>query len=65
MKTRVSGVPYEVVLEDKDMIATLEQENRFIRARMGRLEEELKASEGLLIKAMIDLENLRNASGKH
>lgn len=63
MKTRVSGVPYEVELEDRCpdhsleitnfssisqtidhyevIIATLEQENKSMRARMNRLEEEL------------------------
>lgn len=36
MKIKVSGVPYEVD------IGTLEQENRQMRARMNRLEEENK-----------------------
>jgi hypothetical protein len=56
-KVRVSGVPYAVDLSDEllkhepgkqqsmtvdDMIATLEQENRYLRARIERLEEELR-----------------------
>jgi hypothetical protein len=57
-KVRVSGVPYEVELEDAllahepgtnqgqmsmdDMIATLEQENKYLRARIERLEGELR-----------------------
>jgi len=63
MKTRVSGVPYEVELGERCpnhgleimnfssisetidhyevIIATLEQENKSMRARMNRLEEEL------------------------
>ena len=36
MKIKVSGVPYEVDID------TLEQENRQMRARMNRLEEENK-----------------------
>jgi hypothetical protein len=52
MKTKVSGVPYEVELEVnfstiseavsyyEGIIATLEQENKLMRARMTRLEEE-------------------------
>lgn len=55
---KVSGVPYKVGLDDallkhepcsghafqadEDMIATLEHENRCLRARIERLEEELK-----------------------
>jgi hypothetical protein len=72
MKTRVSGVPYEVELVDQyvelldekikrgDMIAELERENFMMRARMDRLEEELRTSEELLAKAHIELANLRN-----
>lgn len=56
-KVRVSGVPYAVELEDAllahepgakqgqmsmdDLIATLEQENKYLRARIERLEKEL------------------------
>ena len=55
---KVSGVPYKVGLDDallkhepcsghafqadEDMIATLEQENKYLRARIERLEGELK-----------------------
>ena len=57
-KHKVSGVPYKVGLDDallkhepcsghafqaeEDMIATLEHENRCLRARIERLEEELR-----------------------
>jgi hypothetical protein len=54
MKARVSGVPYEVELPEQtedDIIATLEQENRMMRARMERLEAEL----AVLTKSKDDL----------
>ncbi len=42
MKTRVSGVPYEVELpygmDESSVIAELERENFMMRARMERLE---------------------------
>ncbi len=57
-RVRVSGVPYSVELDDAllsnepgtnqgqmsmdDMIATLEQENKYLRARIERLEGELR-----------------------
>lgn len=53
---RVSGVPYEVDLE---IVSTLEQENRQIRARMDRLEDELKVANELITKLSIDNNNLR------
>ena len=72
MKTRVSGVPYEVDIPEgyeqfkatdyasyDEMIATLEQENRQMRARMDRLEDELRTANELLTKAHIDLLNER------
>jgi hypothetical protein len=65
MKTRVSGVPYEVELEEEGLIATLEHENRCMRARMDRLEQELRNAEELLFKANLELANIRNASGSH
>ena len=55
-KHKVSGVPYEVDLDEQyvdpvehylrkgDMIAELERENFMLRARIDRLEEELKRS---------------------
>jgi hypothetical protein len=65
MRTRVSGVPYEVELvelvNNSDMIATLEQENRQMRARMDRLEDELRTTEELLTLARIELLNLQNS----
>jgi hypothetical protein len=77
MRTRVSGVPYEVELVDQyvelldekikrgDMIAELERENFMMRARMDRLEDELRTTEELLAlmayKARIELLNLQNS----
>jgi len=60
---RVSGVPYEVDLPcDSDIIATLEHENRCMRARMDRLEDELRVANELLAKMNIELLNFYNAS---
>jgi hypothetical protein len=60
---RVSGVPYEVDLpSNDDIIATLEHENRCMRARMDRLEDELKVANDLLAKMNIELLNFYNAS---
>jgi hypothetical protein len=60
---RVSGVPYEVELpSNDDIIATLEHENRCMRARMDRLEDELKVANDLLAKMNIELLNFYNAS---
>jgi hypothetical protein len=56
-KVRVSGVPYEVELETKtkeinnligdidDLVAELERENFMLRARIERMENELKRYE--------------------
>jgi hypothetical protein len=60
---RVSGVPYEVELpSNDDIIATLEHENKCMRARMDRLEDELKVANDLLAKMNIELLNFYNAS---
>jgi hypothetical protein len=60
---RVSGVPYEVELpSNDDIIATLEHENRCMRARMDRLEDELKVANDLLAKMNIELLNFYNQS---
>jgi hypothetical protein len=75
---RVSGVPYEVELKQKDgelktliddidsLIMELERENFMLRARTERLEEELRTSNELLTKLNIELINERknNASRK-
>lgn len=56
---RVSGVPYEVdlseshLLSDDDFIAVLEQENRLMRARMDRLEDELKTANEVISRLSI------------
>jgi hypothetical protein len=54
---RVSGVPYEVDLSNDDLIATLEQENRLMRARMERLEDELRAANELIHKLNLKILN--------
>lgn len=61
---RVSGVPYEVQLVDQYMndISELERENRMMRARMERLEDELRVSNELLAKVNFELVNLKNPS---
>lgn len=72
MKTRVSGVPYEVELAEKNqtfnnliddvdsLIAELERENLLMRARMDRLENELSIAEAEVARLKINLENERN-----
>lgn len=64
MKTRVSGVPYEVELpygmDESSVIAELERENFMMRARMERLENDLRIAEEHISKLMIDLHNERN-----
>lgn len=50
---RVSGVPYEVDLSNADIIETLEQENRLMRARMDRLEDELKTANEVISRLSI------------
>ncbi len=71
VKTRVSGVPYEVELAEKNqtvndlihdvdgLISELERENFMMRARMDRLEDELRLAEEHISKLMIDLHNER------
>ena len=60
---RVSGVPYEVDLpSNDDIIATLEHENKCMRARMDRLEDELKVANDLLAKMNIELLSFYNAA---
>jgi hypothetical protein len=62
-KFRVSGVPYEVELpSNDDIIATLEHENKCMRARMDRLEYELNVANELITKMNIELMNFYNAS---
>jgi hypothetical protein len=64
MKTRVSGVPYEVELpygmDESSVIAELERENFMMRARMERLENDLRIAEEHISRLMIDLHNERN-----
>jgi hypothetical protein len=71
VKTRVSGVPYEVELTGKkdtlnnlitdidSMIAELERENFMLRARTERLENDLRIAEEHISRLMIDLHNER------
>jgi hypothetical protein len=63
---KVSGVPYQVDLPDlhvdlpplDDIVATLEQENKQMRARMDRLEDELRVANELIAKQNIENLNL-------
>jgi hypothetical protein len=63
---KVSGVPYEVDLPVgaidlpplDDMVATLELENKLMRARMDRLEDELRVANELIAKQNIENLNL-------
>jgi hypothetical protein len=69
---RVSGVPYAVQLAEAifmgkceplgqdDMIATLEHENRLMRARMDRLEDELRVANELVNRLNIQIINMSN-----
>ena len=59
---RVSGVPYEVELADQYMndVSELERENFMLRARIERLEDEVRTTNELLIKLNIDLLNEMN-----
>ena len=63
MKTRVSGVPYEVELpygmDDIGVIAELEHENRLLRARIDRLENELRIADAQVSRLTINLHNER------
>jgi hypothetical protein len=55
---RVSGVPYDVQLPDQDSaIGVLELENRLMRARMDRLEDENRRLEEEIIQLRIQLHN--------
>jgi hypothetical protein len=64
-KHRVSGVPYEVDLTigkiddlaQEDLIAVLEQENRLMRARMDRLEDDLRVANELIHKLNLKILN--------
>jgi hypothetical protein len=64
-KHRVSGVPYEVdlsqgdLLAQEDLIAVLEQENRLMRARMDRLEDELRVANELIHKLNLQILNTK------
>jgi ABC-type phosphate transport system auxiliary subunit len=72
VKTRVSGVPYEVELAEKNqtfnnliddvdsLIAELERENLLMRARMDRLENELRLAEAEVARLKINIEYERN-----
>jgi hypothetical protein len=77
VKTRVSGVPYEVDLDvnlqrktdftdpSVEWIATLEQENRQMRARMDRLEDENRRLEEEIVQLRIRLHNSETTQGQH
>jgi hypothetical protein len=60
---RVSGVPYEVNLDSvehyESAIEVLELENRLMRARMDRLEDELKVANELIHKLNLQILNTK------
>jgi cell division septum initiation protein DivIVA len=72
MKTRVSGVPYEVdmpetkhtlsgLLDDiESYIAELEHENRLLKSRIDSLENELRIADAQVSRLTINLHNERN-----
>jgi hypothetical protein len=74
VKTRVSGVPYEVELGEKNetlndlihdvdgLISELERENFMMRARMDRLEDELRLADEHIARLLIELNNERYKS---
>jgi hypothetical protein len=67
---RVSGVPYEVNLDSvehyESAIEVLELENRLMRARRDRLEDELKVANELIHKLNMQLINKGQSSrGEH
>ena len=79
-KISVSGVPYKVemdltvkakdetmnslISDIEDLVAELERENMMMRARMDRLENELKIAEEHISKLVIDLQNERNKNAQ-
>jgi hypothetical protein len=66
VKTRVSGVPYEVELPDEESaISVLELENKMMRARMDRLEDENRRLEEEIIQLRIRLHNSETTQGQH
>jgi hypothetical protein len=64
---KVSGVPYDVTLPVgsidlpplDETVATLELENKLMRARMDRLEDELRVANELIAKQNIENLNLQ------
>ena len=71
MKTRVSGVPYEVELVDEyvklleekiergDMIAELSRENFMLHSRNLRLEDEVRVLDAQVARLTIEVANLK------
>lgn len=61
MKSKVSGVPYEVDLPSfEEIIAELNRENFMIHARNNRLEDEIRYLETIISNLNIELINLKN-----
>ena len=71
VKTRVSGVPYEVEFGEKNetlndlihdvdgLISELERENFMMRARMDRLEDELRLADEHIARLLTELSNVQ------
>jgi predicted nucleic acid-binding Zn-ribbon protein len=63
MKTRVSGVPYEVDLNNgsnEDIVSELSRENFMLHSRNLRLEDEVKYLEERVSQLTVQVMNLRN-----
>jgi predicted RNase H-like nuclease (RuvC/YqgF family) len=60
MKTRVSGVPYEVDLTNtEDVVSELSRENFMLHSRNLRLEDEVKMLDAQVSRLTIEVANLK------
>jgi predicted RNase H-like nuclease (RuvC/YqgF family) len=60
MKTRVSGVPYEVDLSgSEDVVSELNRENFMLHSRNQRLEDEVKLLDAQIARLTIEIANLK------
>jgi predicted RNase H-like nuclease (RuvC/YqgF family) len=61
MKTRVSGVPYEVNLNSpEDIVSELNRENFMLHSRNKRLEDEVKLLDAQVARLTVEVANLKN-----
>jgi len=60
MKTRVSGVPYEVDLSgSEDVVSELNRENFMLHSRNQRLEDEVRLLDAQIARLTIEIANLK------